>query len=60
MVFAPLSLIAGMATRDALLAGFVLRGLLLVVQWGATGVVQVGIAASLVALVRSELREMAA
>ncbi len=60
MVFMPVSLMISLVTRDSLVAGMVLRGVLAVFQWGVGGVVQVGVAASLVALVRSELREMAA
>jgi hypothetical protein len=60
LVFMPLSLAVSLVTRDGLVAGMVLRAVLAVLQWGVGGVVQVGVAASLVALVRSELREMQA
>ena len=60
MVFMPLSLMVSLVTRDGLIMGMVLRSLLAVVQWGVGGVIQVGVAGSLVALVRSELREMRA
>lgn len=59
MAFMPFSLAVSLVTRDGWISGLVLRTLLAVVQGGLGGVIQVGVAASLVALVRSELREMA-
>ena len=54
MVFLPLSMAISLVFRDSLFGGLVLRGLLMVVQWGASGVIQIALAASMVALARSE------
>lgn len=60
MVFLPLSMATSLVFRDSFAAGMVLRGVLVVIQWGASGAIQVALAGAMVALVRSELREAGA